>query len=269
VLWVFIPKPLNVDTFCFYPVTSPWKDATVEFDNINGIKLLQPDKGVKASVDGLLLARFLRPVPDWYVADLGCGNGFVGLLLAKENPFCHIVGVEIQSELVKQAARNCRINGLGNARFVQADLRDYPWREENDRFDMIVANPPYREVGKGRISPDPARAAARHELHGGVREFAAAASALLRDGGTSTWIYLAERADDLLEAVHNADMEPFRTRFVVSREGDEPSLVLLEAIKGGGVGMAFTEDPLVLYRDGSGRDYTEEAWEIIYGEVDS
>jgi tRNA1Val (adenine37-N6)-methyltransferase len=240
-----------------------------QFDLINDLKLVQSQRGVKASVDGLLLARFLRPVPDWYVADLGCGNGFVGLLLAKENPFCHILGIEIQTELVRQAAENRRINGLGNARFVQADLRDYPWREENDRFDMVVANPPYREIGKGRISPDPARAAARHELHGGVREFALAASAILRDGGTSTWIYLAERVDDLLEAVNEADMEPFRTRFIVSREGDEPSLVLLEAIKGGGVGMAFTEEPLVLYRDGSGKDYAEEAREIIYGEVDS
>ena len=102
------------------------KPMSEAYDNIGPIKLIQSDRGVKASVDGLLLARFLRPVPDWYVADLGCGNGFVGLLLAKENPFCHIVGVEIQSELVKQAAQNCRINGLGNARFVQADLREYP-----------------------------------------------------------------------------------------------------------------------------------------------
>ena len=99
-----------------------------------------------------------------------------------------------------------------------------------------------------------------------MKEFATAASALLRDGGASTWIYLAERVDDLLEAVNDAGMEPFRTRFVVSREGDGPSLVLLEAIKGGGVGMAFTEEPLVLYQEGEDRDYTEEARNIIYGE---
>lgn len=240
-----------------------------QFDLINDLKLVQSQRGVKASIDGLLLARFLRPVPDWYVADLGCGNGFVGLLLAKENPFCHIVGVDIQTELVRQAAENRRINGLGNVRFVQADLRNYPWCEELDRFDLVVANPPYRELGTGRISPDPTRAAARHELHGGVKEFARAASALLRDGGASTWIYLAERADDLLEAVNEADMEPFRTRFVVSRKGEDPLLVLMEAIKGGGVGMSLTEEPLVLYEKEGERNYTEEAREIIYGEVDS
>lgn len=258
----FTPKPRHSDT----PIR---EDGAIKIDEISGIKLLQPPKGAKASVDGLLLARFLRPVPDWYVADLGCGNGFVGLLLAKENPFCHILGIELQTGLVRQAAENQRLNGLGNIRFIQADLRDYPWPEESDRFDMVVANPPYRELGKGRISPDPARAAARHELHGGVKEFAVAASTLLRDGGTSTWIYLAERIDDLLEAVNSANMEPFRTRFVVSRQGEEPSLVLLEAIKGGGVGMAFTEEPLVLYSCADGRDYTEEAREIIFGKADS
>ncbi|MDF1535423.1 MAG: methyltransferase domain-containing protein [bacterium] len=238
---------------------------TESYDQIGPIKLVQSASGVKASIDGLLLARFLRPSPDWYVADLGCGNGFVGLLLARESPFCRIVGIEIQEGLVRQAAENARINGLANARFVRADLKNYPWPEELDRFDLVVANPPYRKVGTGRISPDPERAAARHELHGEVGDFARAAAALLRDGGASTWIYLARRFDDLTEAVESAGMEPFRTRFVVSREGEEPSLVLLEAIKGGGVGMAFTEEPLVLYREGSGRDYTEEARGILYG----
>lgn len=239
-----------------------------QFDFINDLKLVQSERGVKASIDGLLLARFLRPAPDWYVADLGCGNGFVGLLLAREDPSCHILGVEIQESLVRQAAGNAGINDLGNARFLRADLRNYPWREDLDRFDLVVANPPYRKVGTGRISPDPVRAVARHELHGDVNDFARAAAALLRDGGASTWIYLAERFDDLTAAVETAGMEPFRTRFVVSREGEDPSLVLLEAIKGGGVGMSFVEEPLILYRGSGGRDYTDEAREIIYGKID-
>jgi tRNA1Val (adenine37-N6)-methyltransferase len=132
----------------------------------------------------------------------------------------------------------------------------------------VVANPPYRKVGTGRISPDPVRAAARHELHGDVNDFARAGAALLRDGGAFTWIYLAERIDDLTAAVETAGMEPFRTRFVVSREGKEPSLVLLEAIKGGGVGMSLVEEPLILYRGSGERDYTEEARRIIYGDAE-
>ena len=72
---------------------------TSNIDQIGNLKLIQSPSGVKASVDSILLARFIRPSPGWRVADLGCGNGLVGLLLAKENPHCRLLGIEIQSEL--------------------------------------------------------------------------------------------------------------------------------------------------------------------------
>jgi tRNA1Val (adenine37-N6)-methyltransferase len=239
----------------------------VDYDQIGSIKLIQSPTGVKASVDGLLLARFIRPSPEWRVADLGCGNGLVGLLLAKENPYCHLLGVEIQSELIGQARQSARLNDLVNIHFLQADLRTHPWKDALERFDMVLANPPYRKVGTGRISPDPVRAAARHEIRGDVSDFARSASTLLRDGGASTWIYLADRFDDLTAAVIAAGMKPVRTRYIISRAGEEPSLVLLEALKGEGLGIVYEEEPLVLYREGKGREYTEEAREIIYGEA--
>ena len=237
------------------------------YDQIGPLKLIQSSSGVKASLDGLLLARFIKPSPSFRVADLGCGNGLMGLLLAKENPNCRLLGVEIQSELIGQARQSARINELDNIHFLQADLRNHPWKENLERFDMVLANPPFRKVGTGRISPDPSRAAARHELHGDVSDFARSATALLRDGGTSTWIYLAERFDDLTAAVTAAGLQPVRTRYVISRAGNEPSLVLMEALRGEGLGIVYEEEPLILYRSGTGRDYTEEARKIIYGEA--
>lgn len=236
------------------------------YDQIGPIKLVQSASGVKASVDGILLARFLKPSPEWRVADLGCGNGLVGLLLARENPHCSLVGVEIQSELISQARESALINDLDNIRFIRADLRNYPWADTLERFDMVLANPPYRKVGTGRISPDPSRAAARHEIHGDVSDFARAAAALLRDGGASTWIYLSERYDDLVSAVTEAGLTSVRFRHVMSRAGEEPSLVLLEALKGEGIGTEYEEERLVLYEKEGERNYTEEARNILYGE---
>jgi tRNA1Val (adenine37-N6)-methyltransferase len=237
------------------------------YDQIGGtgLKILQSDQGVKASVDGLLLARFVKPEYGWRVADLGCGNGLVGLLMAHDNPACSVVGVEIQEGLIRQAARSAAANSLTNISFLRTDLKNEPWTAEMGRFDMVTANPPYRKVGTGRLSPDPVRAAARHEILGSVDDFARAASNLLRDGAVSTWVFLAERVEDLKEAVSRNDMEPVRSRFILPRKGEEPSLVLLEAIKGGGVGMFWEEEPLVLYK-GEGRDYTYEARGILYGE---
>ncbi len=236
-----------------------------KYDFIGNLKLIQSEHGVKASVDGVLLARFTDSKPGWNVADLGCGNGVVGLLTAMKQPRCQVVGIEIQGILLRQALRSARLNGLPNIRFVRADLRRPPWVEDLSGFDLVLANPPYRKVRSGRLSPDPVRAAARHELLGNVRDFARAAAALLRHGSRSVWIYRAERTEDLFKAVITAGLEPIRLRYVTSRKNEPPSLLLLEAVKGKRGETIEEEEPLVLYRKGKGRDYTEEARNILYG----
>lgn len=236
------------------------------FDSIGDLKLVQSDSGAKASVDGVLLARYVRPATGWRVADLGCGNGLVGLLMAADQPHCRVLGIEIQGVLVRQAARSARLNRMSDIHFLQADLRHSPWKGDPGLFDLVVANPPYRKVGTGRLSPDPMRAAARHELLGDANDFALAAASLLRSGSSAVWIYLAERREDLFSAVITACLQPVRFRNIISRKGENPSLVLLEAVKGKREGEVVEEDPLILYEKGKGRDYTEEARAILYGE---
>lgn len=234
-------------------------------DTIGPISLAQGRRGVKASVDGILLARFLPPLPGWRVADLGCGNGFVGLLMASAQPLCRVTGIEIQDPLLGQAVRNARLSHLSNVFFIRADVKHPPWRDDANSFDLAVANPPYRKVGTGRLSPDPVRAVARHELLGDAADFARAAAALLREGGRAGWVYLAEREGDLFQSVMAAGLNPVRRRHVFSREGEPPSLVLLESIKGRKAPGLVEEQPLILYEPGKGRNYTGEAREIIYG----
>jgi tRNA1Val (adenine37-N6)-methyltransferase len=245
---------------------TPIREAgTIKIDEISGVKLFQTPKGVKASVDGVLLARYQRPAENWRVADLGCGNGLVGLLMARGQPRCRVVGIEIQDVLVKQAARSAKLNRMSGVSFLRADLRHPPWKDNLCIFDLVVANPPYRKIGTGRLSPDPVRAAARHELFGDVDNFAASAFALLRAGASSVWIYLAERREDIFNAVAAAGLEPVRFRYVISRKGESPSLVLMEAVKGKREDEIFEEEPLILYEKGKGREYTEEARAIIFG----
>lgn len=246
---------------------------TISTDEIGGkgLVVVQRVRGARASVDGILLARFPDVQAGWRVADLGCGNGLVGLMMAYDHPECTVVGVEVQAGLIRQAAEGAGLSGLKNIRFVQADLRNYPWkfnpeRHERAGFDLVVANPPYREVGRGRLSPDPERAASRHELLGNAGDFAAAAAAILRRGGRSVWIYLAERRDHLLDTLQNHLLQPVRVRFVHSRAGDPPKLVLVEARKEDTQRPAVTDPPLILYAGPGHRNYTGEARKILYGE---
>ena len=237
-----------------------------KFDSIGPVRLAQSRRGVKASVDGILLARFLAPLPGWRVADLGCGNGIVGLLMASAQPLCRVTGIEVQNILIRQAARSAKASGLSNAGFLRADLRRPPWMEDACFFDLVAANPPFRKVGTGRLSPDPVRAGARHETLGSVDDFARAAAGLLKCGGSAAWVYLAQRESDLFRAAASAGLHPVRLRRVIPRRGQDPSLILLETVKGKKPGSVALEEPLVLYGPGKGRDYTREAREILYGE---
>ena len=100
-----------------------------QYDKIGprGLTIVQDRKGVKASVDSLLLADFCRVEMGWRIADLGCGNGLVGMTFAADNVQCAVVGVEIQRILISHAAEGASLNGLNNISFIRGDLRSFPW----------------------------------------------------------------------------------------------------------------------------------------------
>ena len=76
-----------------------------------------------------------------HILDLGTGTGAIALALASElGTKAEIIGVDKQPDAVKLAEKNRQTLGFENVRFLQSD-----WFEalKNQRFDLIVSNPPY------------------------------------------------------------------------------------------------------------------------------
>lgn len=92
------------------------------------------------------------------ILDLGTGTGAIALALASElGEKAQIIGVDFQAEAVKLAEENRENLGFKNVQFLQSD-----WFSalENQRFDLIVSNPPYIDaedenltVGDVRFEP--------------------------------------------------------------------------------------------------------------------
>jgi 23S rRNA (uracil1939-C5)-methyltransferase len=74
------------------------------------------------------------------VLDLYCGLGNFSLPFARRA--AQVLGVEGDAGLVARAARNAERNGIGNARFVAADLAEPDWPFLRGDWSVIVLDPP-------------------------------------------------------------------------------------------------------------------------------
>ena len=212
--------------------------------------LAQPARGFRFAVDALLLADFagLRGVAR--VADLGCGCGVVGLALllrAPDGPV-KLTGLDNNPEMLACASENAARLGLGpRCRAMLADVATVRGHPElaPESVDLVVCNPPYRQPGTGRRCPDPGRDAARFEAGATTADFARAAAYLLKNRRRACFIGLAAPRDAPLAARPAAPRAPPRLRWVHPRAGAPARLVLAEAMKNGGPGLAV-EPPLFL-----------------------
>ena len=73
-----------------------------------------------------------------FALDLGTGTGIQSLLAARHVK--RTVGTDTNPRALNFAALSARINGLDNIEFRQGSLFE---PVENDRFDLIIANPPF------------------------------------------------------------------------------------------------------------------------------
>lgn len=223
-------------------------------------ELEQSAHGYRFSVDSFLVAHFARPRGSDRLADLGTGNGIIALLLARRYPRVRLVGVEIQGELARMAAKNVASRGLSDrVTIVQGDLRRARHLFRGGCFDGAVGNPPYWRVGTGRRNPSAEKAGARHELHITLAECVAAAAHLVRPRGRVWLVTPSGRLVDLLASFTQCALRPLRLRSVHARRGEEATAVLVEAARGGGREL-HVEEPFYLYEENG---YTREA-QLMY-----
>jgi release factor glutamine methyltransferase len=145
----------------------------------------------------LLVARVLERLPAvsrCRVADLGTGCGAVALAIARERPGWTVVAIDRSPSALAVARRNAERLTPGQVRLALGDWCDGLGPE---RFDAVVANPPYVAGGDPRLSAGDVAFEPREALIGGpdgldaVRAIAAGAWAPLVPGG---WLLLEHGA---------------------------------------------------------------------------
>ena len=221
------------------PVPAPASERSDDTLFAGRLICRQPEHGYRFSVDAVLAAHFARPAAADRVLDLGCGCGVIGLILAHRNPEITVCGLEVQADLAALAADNARRNGFAKrVRVVCGDLRAMGELFAAESFDLVVATPPYRRLGSGRLSDHDQAARARHELHGDLADFVRAAAFAVRNRGRVVVVYPALRTATLLAVLQSHRLTPRRLQPVVAWPGAACArLALVEAVKNGGEGF--------------------------------
>ncbi|MBW1738278.1 MAG: methyltransferase domain-containing protein [Deltaproteobacteria bacterium] len=200
------------------------------------LKLIQSKDGYRFSIDAILLSQFVTVRPGDVVVDLGTGCGVILLILLLTKQVGHAFGLEIQKELVSQAARNSLLNGFEDKmNIILGDIRRPPMARES--ADVIICNPPYRKVKSGRINPDPRRAIARHEILASVDDILRATTSILRKKGRLALIYPSVRLVDILARLRKYNLEPKRIQINYPGLESGAKLALIEATLGGKPGL--------------------------------
>lgn len=226
-----------------------------------GLRICWDETAHKPGTDSFLLGAFPRLRPGLRVCDLGSGTGLLGLLLLQRQRELTVTGVELSPAAAALADRAAEENGLTDRlRTLRGDLRSARELLDAGGYDLCVSNPPFFPLGGGAPALDAARRSARSETDCTLEDVCRAAAYALRWGGRFCAVYRPERLCDLVCALRESGLEPKRLRMVEAEPGRAPSLLLIEAVRGGRPGLA-AEPPLRL-RDEAGEPTA--AYDAVY-----
>lgn len=172
---------------------------------------------MKISTDAVLLGSLVQSEAPKRILDIGTGTGVIALMLAQRFPGAAITGLELDPEAASQAAQNCRASPFAQQIQVhEGRLQDFP---EEERFDLIVSNPPY--FPDHLKSSDAKRNQALHTDSLSFAELLDKSRRLLVDNG-NLWIILPPRQmRDLSTLAAQQQLHPF-AQFLIRDTASKP-----------------------------------------------
>ncbi len=135
---------------------------------------------MKVGTDAILLGAWTTIGEAQRILDVGTGSGIIALMLAQRStPSVSIVGIEPDHDSFIQAAENITASNW-SSRMQIMNLRLQDLKDDN-KFDLIVSNPPY--FSNGVQPPVDQRKNARHTHALSHEELVLISTRLLRPGG--------------------------------------------------------------------------------------
>lgn len=208
------------------------------------------------TMDSVLIANFATLKKCARVLELGSGTGAISLLLAIRGAQ-KVIGVDINPRLVCLFNRSITENNLQHKmQACNIDIKNKKELIPLGRFELVIANPPYRTANSGNVRSVANAGAACHELSANLEDFIIAGSKMLQWRGRLAMVNVADRLSDTLELLAKHNLKPKRLQMVHSKSDVTAHIFLVEAVLGGANGGLEVLPPLIVYNQAG--EYTQE-----------
>ena len=228
-----------------------WLNSGERLDDLqlSGYEIIQDPKRFCFGVDAVLLTDFVKVKPGERVLDLGTGTGVIPILLEAKTKGTHFTGLEIQEESADMARRSVAHNHLQEkVDIVTGDIKEAAEIFQSASFDVITTNPPYMLDQHGLKNAADAKTIARHEVLCTLDDILRESAKILEESkGRFYMIHKPFRLAEILTKMCQYRIEPKRLQFVHPYIDKEPTMVLIEGLRGG-KSRVKVEPPIVLYK---------------------
>lgn len=221
---------------------------------LDGYEIIQNPERFCFGIDAVLLSDFVRVKKDETVLDLGTGTGILPILMAAKTSGSHFTGLEIQAESADMARRSVIHNRLEDKiDIITGDIKEAAEILGPAFFDVIVTNPPYMLDQHGLKNPQDAKAIARHEILCTLDDILRESGKMLRESkGRFYMIHKPFRLAEIMVKMNQYKIEPKRLQFIHPYVDKEPTMVMIEGIKGG-KSRVTVEPPVIMYKKVQGK----------------
>jgi len=171
---------------------------------------IQQDKAaMKVGTDGVLLGSWVNLNENVFsVLDIGAGTGLIALMMAQRSNAELIDAIELDDNAYEQTVENFENSDWGDRLFCyHASLQEFA-NEIDDKYDLIISNPPFYTSTYKELSKE--RAMARHTEMLTYHELLSSVTKLLSEEGSCAFIIPFEGATNFMALAKDNNLFPNR-----------------------------------------------------------
>lgn len=190
---------------------------------------------MKVGTDGVLLGAWAPCSQASRILDIGSGTGVIALMMAQRNSRAIIDAIEISSEAYGQMLGNFERSAWGDR--LNAIHTDFLTYSLDNRYDLIISNPPFFSSGVDEVLTD--RQKARHASSLPMQEFLQKSFTLLSEEGVlalvipfelesnyvNVWKHMGGTVSHVTRVCPNVTKSPRRSLLLLSKKEEGATLI--------------------------------------------